>query len=171
MSVLSIFVPHRFSRLIAADALNISRDPMLIFATLMSLTPSIGLYLGREALDAAALSTFGIESLSRLLVPVALTIPAFLIGWVTGFLLLEDRDEGTLLAVDVTPVGKSGFLAYRVAITALVTAAVTLFGIQLMAPATEWPMRLLLAALIAANPLRQPLSCRLSRATRSRAWR
>ncbi len=37
-----------------------------------------------------------------------------LIGWVTGFLLLEDRDDGPLLAVDVTPIGKCGFLAYRV---------------------------------------------------------
>ena len=57
-----------------------------------------------------------------------------LIGWVTGFLLLEDRDEGTLLALDVTPVGKSGFLLYRVGVTATLAVALTLYAWPLVIP-------------------------------------
>jgi hypothetical protein len=36
--------------------------------------------------------------------------------------MLEDRDDGALLALDVTPPGKAGFLAYRVTVTAGVAA-------------------------------------------------
>ena len=82
--------------------------------------------------------------------PVALLIPASLIGWVTGFLLLEDRDEGTLLAIDVTPVGKSGFLAYRSGVTALVAFAITLFAWPLVIPDATAGMAFFIAALTAA---------------------
>jgi hypothetical protein len=82
---------------------------------------------------------------------VALTIPASLVGWVTGFLLLEDRDEGTLLAVDVTPVGKSGFLAYRVTVTALIAMLVTLLATLLLMPGAHWAMIGLIVALVAAE--------------------
>jgi fluoroquinolone transport system permease protein len=74
-----------------------------------------------------------------------------LIGWVTGFLLLEDRDDGVLLAVDVTPIGKSGFLTYRVTVTALVGAAITAIAIPFVAPALELPQRLLIVTAVAVE--------------------
>lgn len=151
MSVLSIFAPPRFARLVASDAMNISRDPMLLFATVMSLAPSIAFFYAREAMDEAALAAFGIASFSRFVAPIALLIPAFLIGWVTGFLALEDRDDGPLLALDVTPVGKGGFLAYRVAVTALVSAAITLFAWPLAIPEQPAAMAALMAILVAIN--------------------
>lgn len=151
MSALAIFAPGRLRRLIAGDAMNIARDPMLVFATLMSIAPSIAFWFVRAPMDSAAEAAFGITHISRHLIPIALLVPAFLIGWVTGFLLLEDRDEGTLLAVDVTPVGKSGFLAYRVAITAILAAAITLFAWPLVIPEQPLPMAGLIALLVAAN--------------------
>lgn len=153
MSALGLFAPHRLWRLVAGDAMNIGRDPMLLFATGMSLAPALALYLSRGALDAAALSTFGIAELSRFIVPVVLLMPAVLIGWVTGFLLLEDRDEGTLLALDVTPVGKSGFLLYRVSITAALAIAVTLYAWPLILPAASPLLAAALAVLVAANAI------------------
>ena len=54
----------------------------------------------------------------RYLAPIVFVLPALLIAWVTGFLMLEDRDDRALLALDVTPPGKAGFLAYRVTVTA-----------------------------------------------------
>jgi hypothetical protein len=80
-----------------------------------------------------------------------MAIPAFLVGWVTGFLLLEDRDEGTLLALDVTPLGKGGFLAYRAGVTALVTAGITLLAWPLIAPVLTIGTAFLVAALVAAE--------------------
>lgn len=148
MSVLSIFEPRRFGRLLAADAKNAGRDPMLLFAVSMSLAPALAFHFGRDAMTTAALETFGISGFARYVAPVALLVPAMLIGWVTGFLLLEDRDEGSLLAVDVTPIGKSGFLAYRVTATILITAAITLYAVPLVVPEVGWGLAALLALLI-----------------------
>jgi len=151
MSVLGSLSPARFARLAASDAMNIARDPMLIFATVMSITPAIAFVLARDQMDAAASAAWGIAAISRFVAPVALVLPAFLIGWVTGFLLLEDRDEGVFAALDVTPVGKSGFLAYRASVTALITFALTLWACWLILPQGSAWLDLLIAVLVAAE--------------------
>lgn len=149
MSALSVFAPRRLTRLFAADALNVGRDPTLIFATLLSIVPAIAFHFGRAPIDSAALTAFGVDGFSRYLAPIALCLPAFLIGWVSGFLFLEDRDEGTLAAVDVTPPGKGGFVAYRVGVTALLAAAVTLLGVRLVLPDVGAGATALLVLLVA----------------------
>ncbi|MEO6395462.1 MAG: hypothetical protein ABIO40_06090 [Devosia sp.] len=150
MTLLSVFAPRRLATLLAADAMNVSRDPMLIFASILSVLPSIGLWLARDAIDVAG-ARAGIVTLSLYFVPVALLLPAFLIGWVTGFLLIEDRDDGPLLAVDVTPVGKGGFLAYRLVVTAALTATITVMALQLLLAAAALWLKLLILATIPAD--------------------
>lgn len=149
MSTLAVLAARRLVRLLSADASNVARDPMLMLAAGMSLLPAPLLALTRPMLDAAALSAFGVVGLSTLLVPIALVLPAALVGWVTGFLLLEDRDEGMLLALDTTPVGKSGFLAYRVGISAGITALIALYVCVLLAPGLDIARVVFLALLVA----------------------
>lgn len=148
MNTFSVLAPRRFGRLFVSDALNVARDPTLIFATVFSLMPSVAFFVGQESMDRAAEAAFGVAGASLYVAPVALCLPAYLIGWVTGFLLLEDRDEGTLAAIDVTPVGKAGFMGYRVAITAVLTIAVTVFGARLVVPGAGWAFVALLAVLV-----------------------
>ena len=151
MSTLGLFAPRRLSRLVAGDAMNIARDPMLLLATAMSLMPALALHFARAPLDAAALAAFGVVDITRYIVPVMLLIPAVLIGWVTGFLLLENRDEGTLLALDVTPVGKGGFLLYRVGVTATLAAALTVYAWPLVMPEASFGLAVSLALAVGAN--------------------
>jgi hypothetical protein len=153
MSALGLFAPRRLSRLVAGDAMNIARDPMLLFAAAMSLTPALAVHFARAPLDAAALAAFGVADITPFIVPVMLLLPATLIGWVTGFLLLEDRDEGTLLALDVTPVGKSGFLLYRVGVTATLAAALTLYAWPLVIPEAPFGLAVTLALVVGANAI------------------
>lgn len=131
-----------------SDAQNVGRDPILAFAVLLSIVPAFLLPMWRTEIDAAALARLGIADLSRYLGAVALALPAYLIGWVTGFLLLEDRDDGPLLAMEITPIGKSGFFAYRVAVTALIGFLVGLFSARLIFPELDWLMSSLLAGLL-----------------------
>lgn len=147
----SVLQPRRFLRLWSSDAMNVSRDPMLMFAIVMSIVPAVAFAVAREAMEDAALAAFGVQEISRYVAPVVLVLPAVLIGWVTGFLLLEDRDDGVLLAVDVTPVGKAGFLLYRVTVTALIGAAVTAVAIPLVAPSIVVEARILLVAAVAVE--------------------
>ena len=55
------------------------------------------------------------------------------------------------LALDVTPPGKAGFLAYRVTVTAGVAAGVTLFAAPLVIPDSGAGLVLLVALFIAAE--------------------
>jgi len=151
MSAFAILAPSRLARLIGADARNVGRDPMLIMATVMSLIPSIGLWLGRSAIDETALHAVGVAAFSSYAVPVALLLPAFMVGWVSGFLFLEDRDDGPLMAIEVTPIGKLGFMVYRVAATALITAAITVLAAQLLMPDGDLWIKALILLLVPTN--------------------
>jgi fluoroquinolone transport system permease protein len=151
MTALSTFAPRLFWRLMASDAMNVARDPMLILAAAMSLAPAAVFLFFRESIDAAAFDEFGISDVMRYASASALVLPAVLIGWVTGFLLLEDRDEGTLSAIDVTPVGKTGFLGYRVAVTVVIVVAIVLASVPAVAPEAGAAIGTLLAALIACE--------------------
>jgi hypothetical protein len=131
--------------------MNISRDPMLLLATAMSIGPALLMVYGRGPLDAAAEHAFELAGFSRYIVPFVLILPAMLIGWVTGFLLLEDRDDGPLLALEATPVGKGGFLGYRGTVTALVAAGITLWASNLLLPDGNLLIDALLALLVAAE--------------------
>lgn len=126
--------PARFGRLLASDTKNISRDPTLVFALLLAIAPAFALAYWQADLDRAILNAFDLPNASVYVATFVLTLPAFLAGWVTGFLLLEDRDDGPLLALDITPMGKPGFFSYRAAITALFTAIVTAIACMLVAP-------------------------------------
>lgn len=128
--------PNRFLNLFAADTRNVSRDPALLFAILLSVILPAAVAFFTPMINAAANEAFGIENLAAYMHLVVFPLPAFLIGWVTGFLLLEDRDDGPLLALDITPMGKSGFFAYRATITAIITAIVTVLCFILLAPNT-----------------------------------
>lgn len=151
MSLVDVFAPRRFARLVISDAQNAGRDPILVFAIVLSLIFPILLALFRDAADAAALSAFGIAGISRYAATVAVALPAYLVGWVTGFLLLEDRDDGPLLAMEITPIGKGGFLAYRVAVTALLGFAVALFAARLMFPEMGWDLAAFISLLVAVE--------------------
>lgn len=123
--------PLRMLRLMSGDAVNIARDPMLMIAIVLSLAPLAALHFTGPAVSDWGRAAFGVPDLARILAGVAFVMPASLVGWVCGFLLLEDRDEGTLTALDVTPMGKSGFVVYRVTVSAFATMLIS---------ALAWPL-------------------------------
>jgi len=148
MSV-NVFAPGRFARLIASDAANISRDPTLMAATVLSVVPTLAAAGLWTTANVAVQAQFGLSGFMTYLLPFIFCLPPFLVGWVTGFLFLEDRDDGPLMALDVTPVGKGGFFAYRVSVTGVLAAAITLLAWALLIPESGAGMALLLAVLIA----------------------
>lgn len=76
----------------------------------------------------------------------------FLAAMVVGFLLLDQRDEGTLSALQVTPLSLNGYLLYRLATPMLASIVATLIVIPLSGIISIGMMPLLLVA-IGAAPL------------------
>lgn len=149
MTLFAVFRAKRLRTLLLADGKSVLRDPTLIFAVLLTIAPAIGLAIWRDQINGATFDAFGIVDIIHLGLPLILSLPAFLVGWVIGFLLLEDRDEHTLLALDITPVGKGGYMVYRVALAMVLTGLITLFGIGLLLPQIAWWMMLVLTFLMA----------------------
>lgn len=145
----ALLSPNRFQRLLAADAQNVSRDPTMLFVVLITILTPIGFAIWHNAIDETIRSGTGLTGFTHYAALVIVTMPAFLVGWVTGFLLLEDRDESTLFAIDVTPLGKSGYFAYRVIVTGFLSWLISLFGIVLLLPEAGPVMPVFAAFLIA----------------------
>ncbi len=138
MNVLHSLSPARFLGIAKADAKNAVRDPILLYVIIISVLPVLVLTFWGGQIENAV----GMPGLSYLSLPVILAISAFMIGWVSGFLILEERDDGPILAIEVTPAGKAGLVINRLILTMLLTALITLFSIQLLAPDMGWGMRI-----------------------------
>lgn len=95
--------------LLRADITNLRRDPMLLAA---GLAPVLITGLLLTGLDRLA-DVVDIGGHRQLIVSGAMLLTPLLIGFVIGFLLVEDREERILDAVAVTPLGRDGFLRYR----------------------------------------------------------
>ncbi|MYN65866.1 MAG: hypothetical protein F4X11_12680 [Acidobacteria bacterium] len=81
---------------------------------------------------------------------LALMTPT-LLGSVVGFLLLDQRDDRTLTALQVTPLTVQGYLAYRIAVPMAVSVPVMMAGIAI-ADLVEMGIVAAFAAAVQAAP-------------------
>jgi fluoroquinolone transport system permease protein len=115
------------------DAANVRRDPflrwMLVFPPLFAM-----LFRWAAALLEPWLATrIGIDlALYHPLLGSALVLlTPMLFGCVVGFLLLDQKDDGTLTALRVTPLTPSGYLAYRITIPVALSVVMTPLVLEL----------------------------------------
>lgn len=108
------------------DALSVRRDamlrwmiflPLLITAAVRTVLPSLIMHLdGWLPLDLQSLYRPLMGALFFLLVP-------FLWGMLSGFLLLDQRDDRTLSALQITPLPLRHYLLYRLGLPTALSAA------------------------------------------------
>ncbi len=114
------------------DIRNVLRDPLLRWIVFMPLL--IG-YLIRWGVP--ILSTYLATKFQFDLVPyyhlimssMLLLMPGFC-GMIIGFLLLDQRDDQTLTALQVTPLRLTGYLIYRISLPLVVSIILTLLLFQ-----------------------------------------
>ncbi len=152
MTIALYLTPARFMRLLHADSLNVSRDPIMVLMIVLGFVTPALLWRFSPTLDDWSLGTLGIADISVIVGVLAITMPAYLIGWVTGFLLLEDRDDGPLMAMETTPLGKMGFISYRLFVGAIAGFVATFLAAHLLltCPLT---IKLLFALLVAVETM------------------
>ncbi len=71
-------------------------------------------------------------------------------GWVIGFLLLDERDDQTLYALQVTPLKLNNYIAYRVVVPFLLSVVMTMVAFPMAGLVTIQWAQLLLISLVAA---------------------
>jgi fluoroquinolone transport system permease protein len=76
------------------------------------------------------------------------------LGTVFGFLLIEEKDENTLVALQVTPLPMRGFLLYRMGIAFVLSFVVVLISLPLTGLVSlSWPLVLVTLATAPIAPL------------------
>ncbi|MFZ0547980.1 MAG: hypothetical protein WAM60_21220 [Candidatus Promineifilaceae bacterium] len=116
------------------DARSIGRDALLRWVILLPLFIAVmvrwflPILLGR----AEAILNFDLMPYYRpLMAYVLLLLVPDLVGFVTGFLLLDQRDDRTLYALQVTPLSLNGYLVYRLAMPVLLSFLLSLVVLPL----------------------------------------
>ncbi len=147
------------------DLRSVWRDPLLRWFALLMPGMALGCrYLAPPVFE--ILSSWLETDLTPLVTPlmsfVLLMMAPAITGIVIGFLLLDQRDDGTLAALQVSPLGLAGYLAYRLALPMLIAFATTLvmfpiagisgirWGPLVLAALTGAPASVLVALFLAA---------------------
>lgn len=121
--------------LVRSDLRNMSRDSLSLF---MAVYPFILAVVMRWLLPIATdglSARFGLD-LSQynplILTFFGLLIMPALFGTILGFLLLDERDDNTIVAIQVTPLSTAGFFGYRLLQPVLLTILGTLVIIPII---------------------------------------
>ena len=135
------------------DVKSVARDSMLRWMIGMPIilafvfrwgVPAVGGWLG-ERYD------FDLAPYHPLLTSFLVLMTPTLMGSVVGFLLLDQRDDRTLTALQVTPLSVQGYLAYRIAVPMAVSVPVMMAGIAI-ADLVEMGIVAAFAAAVQAAP-------------------
>ena len=150
------------------DVKNVSRDPLLRWLVFYPLLITSLIRWGVPWLTARLLAQFQFDLAPYypLLMSFVLVMTPMLAGIVIGFLLLDQRDDQTLTALQVTPLTLNGYLLYRLSVPiglSLVTTLLVLplaglielgvgsLGLAALSAAPLAPFYALLLAAFAAN--------------------
>ena len=134
------------------DAQSVRRDSLLRWMVVIPLFVTALLRWGVPALAARVTAQFGFDLAPYypLVMGLILLMTPILFGVVIGFLLLDQRDDHTLTALQVTPLTLNGYLLYRVAGPMLLSVLVTMVVFPLTGLVRLGTLPLLAAALSAA---------------------
>jgi len=109
---------NKYGALIRHDLRQAARDPLILFILLGPLILMAGVRAAVHPLSNWLAFTFSFDPLAYAdlaAVFLMLLVPQ-LIGTMTGFILLEERDEQLIGLYAVTPLRKQGYAMYRIAL-------------------------------------------------------
>lgn len=146
---------HVFRALGPIDGKSVQRDSMLKWMVIIPLFLALLIRLGVPFITQRILEQFGFDLSVYYPVIISyffLLLTPMLFGVVTGFLLLDERDDHVLTALQVTPMSMNQYLLYRMGLPFILSILMTLVVFPLSGLVTFSLSNLLLAA-IAAAPL------------------
>lgn len=145
---------RRLRALASGDGRNVARDPLLRWMIVLPFALVPLARWGVPALGAALAARYGFDlrPYHPLILSFLVLVMPGLVGMVVAFLLLDQRDDGTLAALRVTPLPFRDYLAY---LLLLPSAVAVVAGVFLLETVALVPVSLSVAALaaLAAAPI------------------
>jgi fluoroquinolone transport system permease protein len=140
---------HYLKAMLKADFKNITRDEVLLYMPLVPLLLGFLLRFGMPPLREALLEHIDLAVYYPFITAFFLLISPMFIGWVFGFLLLDEKDQHVLAVIRSTPLGSRRFLLYRLGTCTVLgmLLSLVLTGIAGLAPFhAAWGLPLLFMA-------------------------
>ncbi|MFZ7102879.1 MAG: hypothetical protein ACOWWO_09490 [Peptococcaceae bacterium] len=122
----------KFMALISSDLKNIVREPLMVFIMAGPLLYTLVIRFSAPLVAEKLAGMFDLTDYYPLITGFFILLTPLLLGMVTGFMLLDERDEQVLTALIVTPLGKRGYLAYRMAGPVMISFIYTLILVPLL---------------------------------------
>ena len=115
------------------DLKSVSRDSMLLLISVGSLALALAMRFGVPFATPhlQRLLSIDLGDYTPLLMSFVLLMAPGMVGSLVGFLILDERDEGTLTALLVTPVSLPAYLLYRIGLPVVIAFLVTLLAVPI----------------------------------------
>lgn len=123
-----------FSALGPIDVASIWRDPLLRYMAVAPVFIALLVRLVVGALTESLMLGTGFDLTPyypAIMSYFIVVMTPFLYGVVIGFLLLDEKDAGTLTALQVTPLPMAGYVAYRLTVPTLLSTLMILVAIPI----------------------------------------
>jgi fluoroquinolone transport system permease protein len=143
-----------FKALGPVDFKSVQRDALLRWMVFLPLVMGLGLRYAIPFLAEQLLAAFHFDISVYYVLGMAFILQTMplLYGSVVGFLLLDERDDRTLQALQVTPLGGAGYLVYRTTLPVLLSLVGALVIVPL-AGLTPMSLAALFPAAVAVAPM------------------
>ncbi|CAJ36393.1 ABC transporter [Methanocella arvoryzae] len=112
----------------SGDLLNVIRDPLLKWMIVIPFVIALAYRYLIPVIAAWAAPMFDLVPFYPMLMGLLIVMIPMFFGVCIGFLLLDERDEGMLAALKVTPVSMAQYLAYRISAPVIVSFVTTLIA-------------------------------------------
>lgn len=135
------------------DARGVRRDSLLSWMIFLPVFGALVLRWGLPPLTARLIEQYNFDLMPyypALLAYFFVVMTPVIFGTVIGFLLLDEKDDQTLIALQVTPLSTNQYLAYRIAIPVVLTVAMILVIFPLSGLSALPLMNTLIVGVVAA---------------------
>ncbi|WP_298490441.1 hypothetical protein [uncultured Chloroflexus sp.] len=143
-----------FRSLAPIDIRSIRRDSMTSWMIFLPILMALVIRWGVPPITARVMEQYNVDLTQYYPVLLAyffIGMCPMVFGAVIGFLLLDEKDDRTLTALQVTPLPLSGYVLYRVTVPILLTFGL-MFVLFPLANLTPFDLRTILLSAIAAAP-------------------
>lgn len=119
----------RIKVLLKGDLKNIFRDGILLMSIIGPLLLAIVIKIFVPIMEVVLLEnvSFVLSNYYDLILAITFILIPLLIGCMTGFILIEDKDEGLLDYYAITPLGKNNYLIYRLSLPVVFNILLLIF--------------------------------------------
>lgn len=114
------------------DFRNVIREPMLLFLTAGPFILTFAIRWILPFLTEYLEPYFDLRIYYPLIAGFVLILIPMLLGMLTGFLLLDERDDNVFMTLIVTPLAKKGYIVYRILLPTAISFIYTLIILPLI---------------------------------------